>query len=395
MPSIHEEMRMRATPTRNSPQSTADVAVEGIVDQRGEQFFVRAAGYLPGPGDTYLPPAMVRRHGVRPGDLVAGVAQPARNGRPGPLTRLDTIEGRGPDEARRRPEFYDLTPLYPHDRLRLETEPRLLTSRLIDLVMPLGKGQRALIVSPPKAGKTTVLQAIANGISQNHPDVHLMVVLVDERPEEVTDMRRSVRGEVIASTFDRSPQEHTALAELAIERAKRLVERGRDVVVLLDSLTRLGRAYNNAAPGGGRTLSGGIAATALQQPKRLLGAARAVEGGGSLTIVASALVDTGSQGDNLIYEEYKSTGNAELTLDRASAESRFFPAIDFRASGTRNEHLLLAADELAAVRVLRNALGGRDAAQALPQVLSQIARTSSNAEFLLRLTGTPANRLAA
>jgi transcription termination factor Rho len=395
MPSILEEMRMRATPTRNSPQSTAEVAVEGIVDQRGEQFFVRAGGYLPGPGDTYLPPAMARRHGVRPGDLVTGVAQPSRNGRPGPLTRLDTIEGRGPDEARRRPDFYDLTPLYPHDRLRLETEPRLLTGRLIDLMMPLGKGQRALVVSPPKAGKTTVLQAIANGISHNHPGCHLMVVLVDERPEEVTDMRRSVRGEVIASTFDRSPQEHTALAELAIERAKRLVERGRDVVVLLDSLTRLGRAYNNAAPGGGRTLSGGIAATALQQPKKLLGAARAVEGGGSLTIVASALVDTGSQGDNLIYEEYKSTGNAELTLDRASAESRFFPAIDFKASGTRNEHLLLAPDELAAVRVLRNALGGRDAAQALPQVLSQLARTESNAEFLLRMTGAPASRLAA
>jgi transcription termination factor Rho len=261
--------------------------------------------------------------------------------------------------------------------------------------MPLGKGQRALIVSPPKAGKTTVLQAIANGISHNHPECHLMVVLVDERPEEVTDMRRSVRGEVIASTFDRSPQEHTALAELAIERAKRLVERGRDVVVLLDSLTRLGRAYNNAAPGGGRTLSGGIAATALQQPKRLLGAARAVEGGGSLTIVASALVDTGSQGDNLIYEEYKSTGNAELTLDRASAESRFFPAIDFRASGTRNEHLLLAADELAAVRVLRKALSGRDSVQALPQVLTQLSRTSSNAEFLLRTAGAGARPIAA
>jgi transcription termination factor Rho len=375
--------------SRNSPHSTEPSApVSGLVDQRGEQFFVRAAGYLPGPGDAYLPPSMVRKYDLRPGDEVTGLAQPGKNGRPGPVTHLD------PTDGARRPHFADLTPLYPHERLRLEGDPKRLTTRLIDLVTPLGKGQRALVVSPPKAGKTMVLKAIADGIADNHPECHLMVVLVDERPEEVTDMRRSVRGEVIASPFDRSPQDHTAVAELAIERAKRLVERGRDVVVLLDSLTRLGRAYNNAAPGGGRTLSGGIAATALQQPKKLLGAARAIEGGGSLTVIASALIDTGSQGDNLIYEEYKSTGNAELVLDRASAESRVFPAIDVRLSGTRNDHRLLDPDELNAVNALRRALAGRESSQVLPQLLSQLSRTGSNAEFLLRTAATPIARAA-
>ena len=264
-----------------------------------------------------------------------------------PLVRLDTINGMDPEEARRRPEFYKLTPLYPQERLRLETEPHILTTRVIDLVMPIGKGQRALIVSPPKAGKTMVLQAIANAITHNNPECHLMVVLVDERPEEVTDMQRSVKGEVIASTFDRPPQDHTTVAELAIERAKRLVELGHDVVVLLDSITRLGRAYNLAAPASGRILSGGIDSTALYPPKRFLGAARNIENGGSLTIIATALVETGSMMDTVIFEEFKGTGNAELKLDRKIADKRVFPAIDIDPSGTRKEEILLAPDELA------------------------------------------------
>ena len=263
-----------------------------------------------------------------------------------PLVRLDTINGMDPEEARRRPEFYKLTPLYPQERLRLETEPHVLTTRVIDLVMPIGKGQRALIVSPPKAGKTMVLQAVANAITHNNPECHLMVVLVDERPEEVTDMQRSVKGEVIASTFDRPPQDHTTVAELAIERAKRLVELGHDVVVLLDSITRLGRAYNLAAPASGRILSGGIDSTALYPPKRFLGAARNIENGGSLTILATALVETGSMMDTVIFEEFKGTGNAELKLDRKIADKRVFPAIDIDPSGTRKEEILLAADEL-------------------------------------------------
>jgi transcription termination factor Rho len=378
--------------------------VDGIVDQRGEQYFVRTPGYTPGPHDAYLPPPLVRRLGLRPGDRITGTLRAAdrpersgRNGRtpakgtakdrPRPVETVDTVNGRDPELARRRPDFYDLTPIHPHDRLRLETDPRLLTTRVIDLIMPIGKGQRALIVSPPKTGKTLVLKAIAQSVLHNNPECHVMMLLVDERPEEVTDIRRSVPGEVIASPFDRPPQDHTATAELAIERAKRLVEDGRDVVILLDSLTRLGRAYNNSATGNSRTLSGGVGASALAPPKRLLGAARAIDGGGSLTIIASALIDTGSRGDNLIYEEFKGTGNAELTLDRASADGRIFPAVDVNASGTRNEHLLMPPDELAAVHLLRRALAGRETAQALPPLLEQLAKTGSNAEFLLRTAG--------
>ena len=305
-----------------------------------------------------------------------------------PLVRLDTINGMDPEEARGRPEFYKLTPLYPQERLRLETEPHILTTRVIDLVMPIGKGQRALIVCPPKAGKTMVLQAIANAITTNNPECHLMVVLVDERPEEVTDMQRSVKGEVIASTFDRPPQDHTTVAELAIERAKRLVELGHDVVVLLDSITRLGRAYNLAAPACGRILSGGIDSTALYPPKRFLGAARNIENGGSLTIIATALVETGSMMDTVIFEEFKGTGNAELKLDRKIADKRVFPAIDIDPSGTRKEEILLAPDELAIVIKLRKVLHSLESQAALDLLLDKLKQTRTNIEFLMQIAKT-------
>jgi transcription termination factor Rho len=300
------------------------------------------------------------------------------------------VNGRAAEEMRRRPEFGHLTPLHPDERLRLETGSNALTTRVIDLVMPIGKGQRALIVSPPKAGKTTVLQAIANAVAANHPECHLMVVLVDERPEEVTDMRRNVKGEVIAATFDRPPQDHTALAELAIERAKRLVELGQDVVVLLDSITRLGRAYNLTATGSGRTLSGGIDTTALYPPKRLLGAARNIEHGGSLTIIATALVETGSMMDSVIFEEFKGTGNAELKLDRKIADKRVFPAIDIEASGTRNEQAMLSPAEHALVTRLRRALLPLGS-NAVEQLLDHLRRTGTNAEFLTTVARTTAD----
>jgi transcription termination factor Rho len=376
----------------NDPADERPVPVAGIVDITGEHGFLRVGGYAPGPGDVYLPAALVKRHGLRPGDLATGTATPSRPAagqrgrRPDkhiPLSRLDTVNGMSPEQARQRPDIYHLTPVHPQERLRLETEPHLLTTRVIDLLMPIGKGQRALIVSPPKAGKTMVLQAIAAAITRNHPECHLMVLLVDERPEEVTDMQRSVKGEVIASPFDRPPHEHTATAELAVERAPRLVELGHDVVLLLDSLTRLGRAYNHTAPSSARILSGGISTTALHPPKRLLGAARNIEDGGSLTIIASTLVETGSLGDTLIYEEYKGTGNAELRLDRTSADRRLFPAVDVHASSTRRDDLLLGADEAAIIGRLRRALHTQNPQQALQALLERLARTSSNAEFLL------------
>jgi transcription termination factor Rho len=303
---------------------------------------------------------------------------------------VEAVNGRKPE---RRPDFYELTALYPQERLRLETDPKLLTTRLIDLVMPIGKGQRALIVAPPKAGKTIIMQQIAMAVAHNNPECHVMVVLVDERPEEVTDMQRTVRGngEVIAATFDRPPQEHTAVAELAIERAKRLVEHGEDVVVLLDSITRLGRAYNLTAPGRGRTLSGGLDSTALYPPKRFLGAARNIEGGGSLTIIATALVENGSAMDTVIFEEFKSTGNAELKLDRSLAESRTFPAIDVAATGTRHDETIVGRTELAVLAQIRRALTGQDRRDALHQVLDQLRSTGSNAEFLRRVALTLAN----
>jgi transcription termination factor Rho len=366
---------------------TAERPVAGILDVAGTSAFVRVDGYHAGPDDVHVAPALVRQYGLRKGDEIVGVADAdSRRGKHDPLVRVDSVNGLEPDAVRRRPSFYDLTPLFPQERLRLETEPNNLTTRVIDLVMPIGKGQRALIVAPPKAGKTMVLQAIANAITRNNPECHLMVVLVDERPEEVTDFQRSVKGEVIASTFDRPPSHHTATAELAIERAKRLVELGQEVVVLLESITRLGRAYNNAAPASGRILTGGIDSNALYPPKRFLGAARNIEDGGSLTIIATALVDTGSTGDNLIFEEFKGTGNAELRLDRKAAERRVWPAIDLDPSGTRMEEILLAPDELAAVTKLRKALHALSPQQSLDQLLEHLRNTRTNAEFLYRIS---------
>ncbi len=371
--------------------------VAGILDVLDNYAFVRTSGYLAGPNDVYVSMNMVRKNGLRRGDAVTGAVRVPRDGEGGdknprqkfnPLVRLDTVNGKPVDDAKKRPEFNKLTPLYPNQRLRLETTTEKLTTRIIDLIMPIGKGQRALIVSPPKAGKTTILQDIANAITTNNPECHLMVVLVDERPEEVTDMQRSVKGEVIASTFDRPPSDHTQAAELAIERAKRLVEQGKDVVVLLDSITRLGRAYNNASPASGRILSGGVDSTALYPPKRFLGAARNIEEGGSLTIVATAMVETGSTGDTVIFEEFKGTGNAELKLDRKIAERRVFPAVDVNPSGTRKDELLLSPDEFAIVHKLRRVLSGLDPHQAIDLLMSQLRKTKNNYEFLVQVSKT-------
>ncbi|MCT2585079.1 transcription termination factor Rho [Actinophytocola gossypii] len=364
--------------------------VAGVLDVLDNYAFVRTSGYLSGPNDVYVSLSLVRKYGLRRGDAITGMVRQPREGEQqrqkfNPLVRVETINGFEPDQAKNRPEFTKLTPLYPNERLRLETEPHLLTTRVIDLVMPVGKGQRALIVSPPKAGKTSVLQSIANAITTNNPECYLMVVLVDERPEEVTDMQRSVKGEVIASTFDRPPGDHTTVAELSIERAKRLVEMGHDVVVLLDSITRLGRAYNLAAPASGRILSGGVDSTALFPPKRFLGAARNIEDGGSLTIFATALVETGSAGDTVIFEEFKGTGNAELKLDRKIADKRTFPAVDVDASGTRKEELLLSPDELAITVKLRRVLHALDTQQAIDLLLTQLRKTRTNIEFLMQV----------
>jgi transcription termination factor Rho len=370
--------------------------VAGILDVLDNYAFVRTSGYLSGPNDVYVSLSMVRRYGLRRGDNVSGVVRQPREGEQqrqkfNPLVRVDSVNNQDPELAKNRAEFTKLTPLYPNERLRLETESTKLTTRVIDLVMPVGKGQRALIVSPPKAGKTMILQAIANAITTNNPECHLMVVLVDERPEEVTDMQRSVKGEVIASTFDRPPADHTTVAELSIERAKRLVEMGHDVVVLLDSITRLGRAYNLAAPASGRILSGGVDSTALYPPKRFLGAARNIEDGGSLTIFATALVETGSTMDTVIFEEFKGTGNAELKLDRRIADKRIFPAIDVDASGTRKEELLLAPDEMAVTVKLRRVLSSLDDQQALDLVLTQLRKTRTNIEFLMQVAKNTPN----
>ncbi|MCA0332122.1 MAG: transcription termination factor Rho [Actinobacteria bacterium] len=366
--------------------------VAGILDILDSYAFVRTSGYLPGHNDVYVSLQMVKRFGLRKGDAVTGVVRQPREGEKqqkfNPLVRVETINGADPDAARNRVEFSKLTPLYPQDRLRLETEAGNLVTRVIDLVAPIGKGQRGLIVSPPKAGKTMVLQAIANAITQNNPEVHLMVVLVDERPEEVTDMQRSVKGEVIASTFDRPADDHTTVAELAIERAKRLVELGHDVVVLLDSMTRLGRAYNLAAPASGRILSGGVDSAALYPPKRFFGAARNIENGGSLTILATALVETGSRMDEVIFEEFKGTGNMELKLDRKLADKRIFPAVDVDASGTRKEEILMAPDELKTVWKLRRVLHALDQQQAIELLLGKLRETRSNFEFLLQVQKT-------
>ncbi|WP_395868367.1 transcription termination factor Rho [Curtobacterium sp. PhB130] len=376
------------------PEITEDdvlIPVAGILDVLDNYAFVRTTGYLPGPSDVYVSLGQVKKYHLRKGDAVVGaIKQPRDNEQQSrqkynALVKIDTINGQSADEAASRVDFQDLTPLYPNERLRLETEPAKLSTRIIDLVSPIGKGQRGLIVSPPKAGKTVVLQAIANAISKNNPEAHLMVVLVDERPEEVTDMQRTVKGEVIASTFDRPAEDHTTVAELAIERAKRLVELGHDVVVLLDSITRLGRAYNLATPPSGRVLSGGVDSAALYPAKRFFGAARNIENGGSLTILATALVETGSKMDEVIFEEFKGTGNMELRLNRHLADKRIFPAVDVNASGTRREEQLLSADEVKITWRLRRALAGLDPQQALEIVLRNLKETQSNVEFLVQV----------
>lgn len=366
--------------------------VAGILDVQDNYAFLRTSGYVPGPKDVYVSMNLVRKNGLRRGDAVTGAVHlPSEGEQRNPrqkfnsLVAIDTVNGRNIDAAKNRPEFGKLTPLYPNERLRLETTSDRLTTRVIDLIMPIGKGQRALIQSPPKAGKTTVLQDIANAIATNNPECYLMVVLIDERPEEVTDMQRSVDGEIVASTFDRPPTDHTAVAELAIERAKRLVENGRDVVVLLDSITRLGRAYNNSSPASGRILSGGVDSTALYPPKRFLGAARNIENGGSLTIIATALVETGSTGDTVIFEEFKGTSNAELKLDRKIAERRVFPAVDITPSSTRKDQLILSAEEGAVVNKLRQVLSTLDSQQAIDLLISKLRETRDNEEFLMQV----------
>ena len=367
------------------------VPIAGILDVLDNYAFVRTTGYLPGTSDVYVSLGQVKKYNLRKGDAVVGAIKQPREGEQSSrqkynaLVKVDSVNGLSVEDAAERVEFGKLTPLYPQERLRLETAPEKLTQRIIDLVAPIGKGQRGLIVAPPKAGKTIVLQQIANAIATNNPEVHLMVVLVDERPEEVTDMQRTVRGEVIASTFDRPAEDHTTVAELAIERAKRLVELGRDVVVLLDSITRLGRAYNISAPTSGRVLSGGVDASALYPPKRFFGAARNIENGGSLTILATALVETGSKMDEVIFEEFKGTGNSELRLSRQLADKRIFPAVDVNASSTRREEMLLSPDEVKITWKLRRALAGLDTQQALEVVLGKLKETQSNVEFLVQM----------
>ncbi|WP_167147841.1 transcription termination factor Rho [Actinomyces sp. ZJ308] len=395
----------------NRNQSREDevlLPVAGILDVTDNQHaYLRTSGYLPGPKDVYVSNQLIKDNGLRAGDAVTGWVRegaesstPHQGGRSNrrqnragrvkynPMVSIETVNGMDAERSKRRPEFAKLTPLYPQEQLRLETTPKAVTPRIIDLVSPIGKGQRGLIVSPPKAGKTIILQQIANAISVNNPEAHLMVVLVDERPEEVTDMQRTVKGEVIASTFDRPASDHTIVAELAIERAKRLVELGQDVVMLLDSITRLGRAYNLAAPASGRILSGGVDASALYPPKRFFGAARNVENGGSLTILATALVETGSKMDEVIFEEFKGTGNMELRLSRQLADKRIFPAVDVAASGTRREELLIDPAQLKIMWRLRRLFAGLEQQQALELVLSKLKDTQSNAEFLMVLSKT-------
>ena len=410
-----QQTRAPAQQTRAPAHQTNDAEalapVSGILDIGDGRAFVRTSGYRMGRDDVYVSAGQVRQYGLRRGDHIEGTARPAGQGgedRPGRrsrtaagakhpgLVKIDTINGLEPERSKARPDFDELTPLYPQERLRLESGSPSPAARIIDLVSPIGKGQRGLIVSAPKVGKTMVLKAIAAAVAAGNPEVHLMVVLVGERPEEVTDLRRTVNGEVIYSTFDQSASDHIMVAELAIERAKRLVELGKDVVVLLDSITRLGRAYNLAAPASSRILAGGVATSALQPPRQFLGAARNIEEGGSLTILCSALIDTGSRMDDVFFEEFKGTGNMELRLRRELAEKRLFPAVDVASSGTRRDDLLMPPQEHAAVDSLRRALAGLDPQQALELLLDKTRETGSNAEFLLQVQrSTPNARLAA
>jgi len=360
---------------------------DGILDIVSDGFgFLRGERMLPGADDVYVSQSQIRRFALRTGDRIWGQIRPPKESeRFYSLLRVELINGVDPETARKRPSFDQLTPIFPNQQIKLETEPNLLHTRLVDLIAPIGRGQRGLIVSPPKAGKTMLLKAIANGISTNHPDCHLMVLLIGERPEEVTDMRRSVKGDVIASTFDEPVEDHTKVSEMTLERAKRLVEGGQDVVILMDSITRLARAYNLDMPPSGRTLSGGIDPVALYPPKRFFGAARNIEGGGSLTIIATCLVDTGSRMDDVIYEEFKGTGNMELHLDRKLAEKRIFPALDIQRSSTRREELLLPPETLRQVWTLRRMVSMLGEGEGTELMLTRMAKTKTNAEFLATL----------
>jgi transcription termination factor Rho len=361
---------------------------DGILDIVSDGFgFLRGERMLPGPDDVYVSQSQIRRFGLRTGDRIWGQIRPPKESeRFFSLLRVELINGVDPETARKRPSFDQLTPIFPNQQIKLETEPNLLHTRLVDLIAPIGRGQRGLIVSPPKAGKTMLLKAIANGISSNHPDCHLMVLLIGERPEEVTDMKRSVKGDVVASTFDEPVEDHTKVSEMTLDRAKRLVEGGQDVVILMDSITRLARAYNLDMPPSGRTLSGGIDPVALYPPKRFFGAARNIEGGGSLTIIATCLVDTGSRMDDVIYEEFKGTGNMELHLDRKLAEKRIFPALDIQRSSTRREELLLAPEALRQVWTLRRMVSMLGDNEGTELMLTRMAKTKTNVDFLATLS---------
>jgi transcription termination factor Rho len=395
--------RPQGTTQRGEPDTTIledDVLTPaaGILDVLDNYAFVRTSGYLPGTDDVYVSLSMVRKYGLRRGDAIVGQVRQPREGERkekfNPMVRIDSVNGADPEAAKNRVEFSKLTPLYPSERLRLETEPGNLIGRVIDIASPIGKGQRGLIVSPSKAGKTMIMQSIASSITTNNPECHLMVVLVDERPEEVTDFERSTKGEVISSTFDRPAADHTIVAELAIERAKRLVELGHDVVVLLDGITRLGRAYNLAAPASGRILSGGVDSAALYPPKKFFGAARNIENGGSLTILATALIESGSKMDEVIFEEFKGTGNMEIRLRRDFADKRLFPAIDAVQSGTRREELLMSKEELQIVWKLRRVLSALDGQQALELLLERLRKSQSNIEFLMQVQKTTPGDIA-
>jgi transcription termination factor Rho len=389
------ELIMEITKARTEKDGL--IFAQGILDIMAEGYgFLRPVGYLPSNEDVYVSPSQIRRFDLRTGDLVAGYARPPKENSPERyfgMLRIEQINGVSPEEAAERLPFDNLTPIFPTQRYTLEISPIKISARLVDLVAPIGKGQRAMVVSPPKAGKTMLLKDIANSISRNYPDAHIMVLLVDERPEEVTDMERSIQGEVLASTFDNPPENHVKLAEIVIERAKRLVEHRRDVVILLDSITRLARAYNLVTPPSGRTLSGGLDPASLHKPKRFLGAARNIEEGGSLTIIATALVNTESRMDDVIYEEFKGTGNMELHLDRKLSERRMFPAVDIKKSGTRREELLLAADELEVMWLFRRSTGNMEPTQVLELMMDRLQKTKDNREFLdlirreARLTG--------
>ena len=386
--------RRRTAPSQQLPP----VPAAGLLELQDDHGFLRTEGYLPGPHDVYVPAALVRRYNLRAGDLVEGAAAPEapatgspRQARARPLARVELVNGRSAEQQGARARFAEMTPVYPRRRLRLETAAGDPSTRIIDLLTPIGKGQRGLIVAQPKTGKTMLLQAIAKSLLRNHPECHLMVVLLDERPEEVTDMRRSIDAEVIASTFDRPVQEHIAIADLAVERAKRLAEQGQDVVILLDSITRLCRAHNNNARSGGRTLSGGVDAAAVAGPKQLFGTARDLEEGGSVTILATALVETGSRADDYFFEELKSTGNLELRLDRSLADKRIYPAVDIAGSSTRRDELLMPADELDATRRLRRALANQQGRHPLELLLERLKQTGGNAEFLQRIRQTTAS----